>query len=269
MPTHPSPLRAPLPPRHDGCVRRAFLAVLAASSTFALAQAPTTAPPSSAVEKAPDSATFANLAGSFRVQVPPSWRQLAPGELKALTAAVPQLPHDVRQNVPHMFYAVGPVEAWLRGEFDGEYLYVVEQDAEWHLDGDLKARLQQMWSDKGATDGQRYEVLSAERVSLGPEAHPAVVADRRITPTDGRALRSLDVHVPTGGREVTLCWTCREDAFDQKRGEFLARAHTIALARKSRGEQKLSDRLWTPLLAGGVVGIILLVLYRKARRPPV
>ena len=87
MPTHPSPLRAPLPPRHDGCVRRAFLAVLAASSTFALAQAPTTAPPSSAVEKAPDSATFANLAGSFRVQVPPSWRQLAPGELKALTAA--------------------------------------------------------------------------------------------------------------------------------------------------------------------------------------
>lgn len=249
-------------------MRRAFLAVLAASSTFALAQVPAATPPSSAVAQVPDSATFANLAGSFRVQVRSNWRQLAPGELKALAAAVPQLPHDVRQNVPHLFYAVGPVEAWLRGEFDGEYLYVVEQDAEWHLDGDLKARLQQMWSEKGAADGQGYDVLAAERVSLGPEAHPAVVAERRITPKAGAAFRSLDVHVPTGGREVTLCWTCRDDAFDAKRAEFLARAHTIALARKSRGEQKLSDRLWTPLLAGGAVGVILIVLYRKARRPP-
>ena len=251
-------------------MRRAFLAVLAASSTFAIAQAPTVAPAPTATSnpQEPSGAPFANRAGSFRVQVPQGWRQLAPGELKALAAAVPQLPHDIRQNVPHSFYAVGPVDAWLRGEFDGEYLYVVEQDAEWHLDGDLKARLQQMWSEKGAADGQRYEVLAVERITLGSEAHPAVVADRRIVPAQGAALRSLDVHVPTGGREVTLCWTCREDAFAQKRDEFLARARTLALARKSRGEQKLSDRLWTPLLAGGAVGIVLLVLYRKARRPP-
>lgn len=211
---------------------------------------------------------FTNRAGTFRVELPQDWRQLAPGESKPLAVAVADLPHDVRQNVPDMFYAVGPVDRWLRGDFDGEYLYVVEQDSEWHVDGDLKARLQQMWDDKGADDGQRYEVLSATKSKLGADGNDAVVVERRIRPARGPALRSLDLHVPTGGREVTLCLVSKEEGFDARREGLLARANSLALARKQRGESTLSDRLWTPILVGAGVGLVFLVLYKKTRRPP-
>lgn len=245
---------------------RAFIALLAASVTFLAASSAQETPPSQ--PRANTTRPFTNRAGSFRIDLPADWRQLGPAELTTLASVLPSLPHDITQNVPHLFYAVGPIERWLRKDFDGEYLYVVEQDAEWHLDGDLKQRLQQMWSQKSASDGQTYEILSAERTQLGADANPAVMVERRIRSKAGDSYRSLDLHIPTGGREVTLCLMARDDAFDSKRSELLARANTVSLARRSRGETKLSDRLWTPLAAGAVVGILFLILYRRSRRPP-
>lgn len=248
-------------------LRAQSLILVASLASLAHAQA---VPAATQREAAAPRATkpFTNRAGTFRVELPQDWRQLAPAESKPLAAAVADLPHDVRQNVPEMFYAVGPVDRWLRGDFDGEYLYVVEQDAEWHLDGDLKARLQQMWDDKGADDGQRYEVLSATQSKLGADGYDAVVVDRRIHPARGSALRSLDLHVPTGGREITLCLVAKEEGFDSRRPELMARANSLTLARKQRGEATLSDRLWTPILVGAGVGLLFLVLYKKTRRPP-
>jgi len=246
-------------------VLRAPLALIAASTTLLAVSLAQEAP--QPTQRSQATRPFTNRAGSFRIDLPADWRQLGPAELKALTTTLPSLPQDVTQNVPHLFYAVGPIDRWMRGEFDGEYLYVVEQDAEWHLDGDLKARLQQMWSAKAADDGQSYEILSAERAQLGADANPAVIVERRIRTKAGETLRSLDLHVPTGGREVTLCLATRDDAFEKKRSELIARANTLSLARRSRGETKLSDRLWTPLAAGAVVGILFLILYRRSRRP--
>ncbi|MEY4830555.1 MAG: hypothetical protein RLZZ562_2351 [Planctomycetota bacterium] len=245
---------------------RAPLALIAASTTLLAVTLAQEAPQPSQQSQA--TRPFTNRAGSFRIDLPADWRQLGPAELRTLTTTLPSLPHDVTQNVPHLFYAVGPVERWMRKDFDGQYLYVVEQDAEWHLDGDLKARLQQMWSEKGKDDGQTYEILSAERAQLGADANPAVIVERRIRTKAGDAFRSLDLHVPTGGREVTLCLVARDDAFEEQRSQLLARANTLSLARRSRGETKLSDRLWTPLAAGAVVGILFLILYRRSRRPP-
>ncbi len=210
---------------------------------------------------------FTNRANTFRIEVQADWRQLAPGELRLLAAKIADLPHDVRQNLPDNFYAVGPVDRWLRGDFDGEYVYVVEQSAEWHLDGDLKARLQQMWDEKGADDGQRYETLTAERGKLGADGNDAVIVERRIHPARGPALRSIDLHVPTGGREITLCLVAKDDGFDARRPGLMARANSLTLARKQRGEATLSDRLWTPILVGAGVGLVFLVLYKKSRRP--
>ena len=211
---------------------------------------------------------FRNRSQSFRIDLPIGWRQLAPGELTSLRQSLASLPYDLRQNEPSLFYGVGPVERWLAGEFDGVYLYVVEQDAEWHLEGELQARLQHMWDHKGASDGMHYEVLSATPSKIGPDAHPAVVVERRISPVLGRVQRSLDIHVPTAGRELTLCLTCWDEEFPARVAAFRAALDTMTFARRSRGELTLSDRLWTPVIAGGVVGIVLIVLYRRSRRPP-
>lgn len=248
-------------------LRALCLTLVASTASRADAQAaPATTPQQHASPRA--TKPFTNRAGTFRVELPTDWRQLAPGEVKQLVAAVPDLPHDVCQNVPDLFYAVGPVDRWLRGDFDGEYLYVVEQDAEWHVDGDLAARLQQMWDQKGADDGQRYEALSAAEGKLGTEQHDALVVERRIHPARGPALRSIDLHVPTGGREITLCLVAKDDGFDARRQDLMARANSLTLARKQRGEASLSDRLWTPILVGAGVGLVFLVLYKKTRRPP-
>jgi len=41
---------------------------------------------------------------------------------------------------------------------------------------------------------------------------------------------------------------------------------TLELARRARGEATLGDRLWTPLIAAAVVGILLAALYRHTKR---
>lgn len=217
----------------------------------------------------PDLAPFQNRANTFRISLPAAWRQIAPSETAALAAAIPGLPYDLRQNEPQLFYGVGPVAQWLQGNFEGAYLYVVEQDQEWRLEGDLRERLQQMWANKGAVDGNRYETLAAAKAELGPDRNPAVLAERRIAAPSGRVQRSIDAHVPTGGRQVTLSLVCDERDYDRLEAPMREWLATLQLARRARGEVTLSDKLWTPLLAGAAVGAVLLILYRRTRRPPV
>lgn len=257
--------------------------LLLAASPHALAQTPDAAEPQKAsapqdkkrqvirepVPPAAGEVAFQNRARTFQVHLPHDWRQLAPAEVKRVREACKTLPHDLRQNEPTMFYGVGPVERWLAGEFDGVYLYVVEQDAEWHLEGEPRERLQHMWDHKGERDGHRYTVLRADRTDVGFDAYAAVVAERRIEPVDGRAQHSLDVHVPTGGRELTLCFACWEDEWAAREPELRRRIDTLSFARPARGEVTLSDRLWTPVLFGAGIGLVLVVLYKRNRRPPV
>lgn len=219
------------------------------------------------IPPAPGDAVFQNRARTFQVHLPKDWRQIAPAEVRPVREACKGLPYDLRQNEPALFYGVGPVDRWHAGDFDGTYLYVVEQDAEWHLEGDLRERLQHMWDHKGERDGQRYTVLRADRAEVGFDAYAAVVAERRIEPVSGRAQRSLDVHVPTGGREVTLCFTCWDDEWAAREPALRARIATLSFARPARGEVSLSDRLWTPILLGAGVGLVLVVLYKRNRRP--
>lgn len=252
-------------------VPAAILSALIASGSgrTAAQETPQVPPQLQPREPGPGMQAFRNRAQSFRVDLPDDWRQLAPGEVLSLRRAVTDLPHDLRENEPALFYGVGPVDRWLAGTFDGVYLYVVEQDAEWHLEGDLRERLQHMWDHKGEHDGIRYEVLSATKTEIGPDLHPAVLAERRISPVVGRTQHSLDVHVPTGGRELTLCFVSWDENFATAVPTFRAAIDTMTFARRSRGELTLSDRLWTPVLAGAAVGLVLLLLYRRSRRPPV
>lgn len=235
-------------------------ALLALGSLAAQQQPPPTPTP------LPGMRPFQNRANSFRIDLPEDWRQLAPAETQKLAAAIAPLPADLGKNEPAMFYAVGPIDRWLGREFDGRYLYVVEQDNEWHSDENLAARLEQMWRDKGAREGIDYAVAEVQQITIGRDKGPAVSCIRTIGAKGLPQQKSLDVHIPTGGQELTLCFFAWAADFDRELPRYRQLLDTIELARPARGEAQLSDRLWTPLVAGAVVGLCFVLAYRHTRR---
>jgi hypothetical protein len=209
--------------------------------------------------------TFVARNGTFQLELPATWRQLAPAEARTI-AALPGAPADLGYVEPRLFYAIGPVDDWLQGRFDAPWLWVVEQDNEWVVEDDFAARLQAMWRAKGEATGVRHELAEVRRDRVGPQQHPALTARRTSTPRTGATTVSLDVHAPTGGRQVSLAFTCRAEQFAQWEPEFRRWLATARFARPAQGEPELSDRLWTPLATGAVVTVLLLLLYKHTRR---
>lgn len=225
-------------------------------ASFAIAQAPVR--------------TFRNRSGTFQLELPATWRQLAPNEARQVGSR-PGAPRDLAYVEPRLFYAVGPVDEWLAGTFAGPWLWVVEQENEWHLgedfDNEVVPQLREMWQKKGATNGVHYELAAIRREEIGTGKHHAIVAVRTTTPADGTpATKSLDVHAPAGGQQFSLSFTCAAADFERLEPEFRIWLATLTFARPARGEVKISDRLWTPVLTGLLVGAVLLVLYKHTRR---
>jgi hypothetical protein len=77
--------------------------------------------------------------------------------------------------------------------------------------------------------------------------------------------QSFDVHAPTGQQQITLSFTCTPEKFAQWQPEFRRWLDTLTFARVPDEPATLSDRLWTPILVGGAVGLVLLLLYRHTR----
>lgn len=210
--------------------------------------------------------TFANVSDTFRIGLPPTWRQLAPNEARRLAGLDLGLPRNLARTEPGLFYPVGPVDAWLAGRFDGTYLYVVEQDNEWQLDDGFAVLLQEMWRAKGEEDRVRHELADVRRTELEGIGSNVVTCIRTSIPAEGRAQRSLDCYVPTGGRQISLAFTSWADEFEQREPAFRAWLATLRVARPARGEQTVADRMWGPLAGGTVVGLLLLFLYKRSRR---
>ncbi len=252
--------------RHDAEVR-ALTAVLAAAllCCSALAQQSTTSAALPALQ--PGMQRFYDRGRVFRVDLPDGWRQLAPREVPQVEAAVPGLPYDVRQNEPSMFFAIGAIDDWRKGTFDGRYLYVVYQDNEWQVDGDLAGQLQALWQKKGDADGIRHELAQVAKTEVGPDRHPAITCVRTSTPKKGgEPQQSLDVYVPSGGMQLTLSFTCFARDFARHEASLRAMVGSLGFARRAKGEAKPADQLWTPIVVGAVVGLVLVFLYRSRRR---
>ncbi|MBX3464623.1 MAG: hypothetical protein KF830_15750 [Planctomycetes bacterium] len=209
--------------------------------------------------------TFIARNGTFQLDLPASWRQLSPGEARTI-AALPGAPADLGYVEPRLFYAIGPVDDWLQGRFDTPWLWVVEQDNEWVVDDDFAFGLRRLWQQRGEATGTRHELAEVRRDEAGPRRHPVLTARRTSTLPGGGATTSLDVHAPTGGRQVSLSFTCRAGDFDRWEPEFRNWLATVRFARAAQGEPQLSDRLWTPLATGAVVTVLLLLLYKHTRR---
>lgn len=219
----------------------------------------------------PELRQFRNQNRSFQIDLPASWRQLAPNEARRV-AAMPGAPADLGYVEPRLFYAVGPVDEWLAGRFDGPWLWVVEQENEWLIgEGeDLPTRLAAMWRTKGEASGITHELGAVMREPVGTGGHLSIVALRTSTPkADGKApTKSLDVHAPAGGQQFSLSFTCRAADFATHEADFRRWLTTLGFARQARGEPKLKDRLWTPILTGAAVTIVLLLLYKHTHRRP-
>jgi hypothetical protein len=209
---------------------------------------------------------FRNRAMTFRIELPANWRQLAPNEALRISEN-PKAPAELGLSQPNGYYAVGPVDEWLAGGFTSPWVQVVEQDNEWHLGDDFAAQLAEKWRKEGAATGVEYVLADIRRDKVGAQAREVLTARRTSTPKPPRLpLASLDVHAPAGGQEITLCFTCPAPEFARWDQEFHRWLQTLAFAHAARGEQKLSDRLWTPILGGAVVGLVLLLLYKHTRR---
>lgn len=212
----------------------------------------------------PATARFQNLNGTFALELPADWRQLAPDEARRLREL---LPADLHRTEPRQYYGVGPVQDWLGGTFTGVYLSVAEQAEEWPEEADVAGRIRAEWQRSGDASGDRHEVLGVTRTAVGPDRHPAIECRRRTVPADGGPeVASLDLYAGTGGRQVILSLRAPETEWARWEPRFRRWLGTLTFARRARGQPTLSDRLWTPLAAGGVVGLLFLWLYRRNRR---
>jgi hypothetical protein len=63
-----------------------------------------------------------------------------------------------------------------------------------------------------------------------------------------------------------MCLSVRpQPSFAALEPEFRRWLTTLTFARVRKGQTSLGDRLWTPLLTGGAVGLVLLLLYKHTR----
>jgi hypothetical protein len=248
-----------MPRMRRACSRLGWMVI--ASAVVAAADARTQAPAQAPAPPAP----FRNLNASFHIAVPDAWRQLAPNEARTL-ANDPRAPSRLCLAQPRHFYAVGPVAQWLAGDFRGPWLYVVEQPQEWYVSDTFADDLRAMWAAEGAASGERHELHDIRRAHVGAQQVEVVMA-RRVTHAPGGRppVASLDVHAPNGGRQLTLSFCCPPAEFDANEASFHAWLQTLTFARIAKGQASLGDRLLTPLLVGGLVGIVLLVLYKHTR----
>lgn len=208
---------------------------------------------------------WGNRAGTFQVELPAQWRQLAPGEALRLRD-VPAAPTDLTLAQPNAFYAVGPVDQWLAGDFRGAWLYVVEGGDEWYVTDSFAADLATMWQQRAAATGEQHELADVQRTVVGEQQVEVVIATRVATPPDARpAVKCLDVYAPAVGKQVCLSFRCAPGEFAAHEAEFRAWAQSLTFARVRKGQANLVDRLWTPVVTGLVVGVVLLLLYRHTR----
>lgn len=211
---------------------------------------------------------FFDPARRYHLELPASWRLLAPLEARELSAR-PGFPKQLHLVEPGYFHVIGAVDRWLVGEFDGVWLYVNVASDEWVTDDTFVSELAGKWQAISASEGIEHQLAEVRREKVGAEGYEAITALRTSTPAgDGMATQSLDLHVPSGGRQLSFSFTCSREDFAGHEAAFRRMAATLTLAKRSRGPATWSDRLLTPVLVGSLVGVVLVVLYRRSRAMP-
>ena len=201
---------------------------------------------------------------SFSVILPDGWRQLTPDEARTLSRRADKpIPGDVVGPRPAAYYPYGEVDGWLEDGFDGRCLTVVKVDGEPSMDDEGLASVRGQAKD--AAGGWTRKVLEASVVELGAANHKVIQCTSRLVPgTGARPCLALELFIPTAGDTLILGFRAHEPDFATALPGFREVAATLSVARAARGPSKLGDRLLYPAIIGALVGLLLLVLRKKA-----
>ncbi|MFT4841131.1 MAG: hypothetical protein ACI8UD_003091 [Planctomycetota bacterium] len=209
--------------------------------------------------------TFKNYNRTFQLELPDGWRQIAPTEADTLSEEI-EAPPDIRPTQPRVIYTVGPIDKWLDGKFDGPWLRMIEKKNAMYIGDDYQQLVRDTWRRQAEITGVTHQIGDIRIEKLGTQQVECVVVVRTSTPPKPRAVtKSLDVHAPTANQHLIFSFGCPDHQFDRWQPEFRRWLDTLTFARAPEPAETLSDRLWTPLLVGGAVGLVLLLLYKHTR----
>jgi len=213
----------------------------------------------------PSLTTFQNYNRTFQLDLPEGWRQIAPNEAVQIGANA-QAPPNITPTSPRSLYTVGPIDTWLAGDLDGPWLRVIERKDAWYIDDDYEQTVRDNWRQQSDSTDVWHQVEQVKLEKIGTQQVECIVAIRTSTPPKPRvATQSLDIHVPTANQQLIFSFGCPVDQFSQLQPKFRRWLETLTFARVAEAPATLADRLWTPLLVGGAVGIVLLLLYKHTR----
>lgn len=209
--------------------------------------------------------TFQNYNRTFQIDLPTGWRQIAPNEAVQLSND-PKAPPDLTPTSPRLLYTVGPIDLWLKGDLSGPWLRVLERKDEWYIEADYATALRQHWQQQSDSTDVSHQIDAVQLEKIGTQQVECIVAIRSTTPKSPRTTtKAIDVHIPTANQQLILSFGCPKEQFARWEPEFRQWLSTVTFARVAAAPATLSDRLWTPLLVGGAVGIVLLLLYKHTR----
>ena len=245
--------------------------IVAAAALGLIAQPTPGQTPSPRPQEPAAHTTFKNFNRTYQIDLPAGWRQIAPNEAVQLSEN-PAAPRDVHPAQPTAIYSIGPIDAWLQGDFSGSWIYVIERRDQWYIADDFDQTIRQHWREQSSSSEVTHVVHEVAREKLGTQGVECIVATRTSTPKgsgtpqgSGQAVRSLDVHAPTAKQQIVLSFTCPEEQFAQWQPEFRSWLASLTFARPAQDPATLADRLWTPMLVGAGVGLVLLLLYKHTR----
>ena len=208
---------------------------------------------------------FENYNHTFQLELPDGWRQIAPNEAVALKDQ-PNAAPGLYPTQPRLMYTVGPIDDWLSGDLSGAWLRVIERKDTWYIGDDFENFIREHWREESTNTDVAHQIENVRLEKVGTQQVECITAIRTSTPTPPRpATRSLDIHIGTANQQLTLSFGSASKDFDEWQPKFHDWLESLILARVAESPQTLSDRLWTPLLVGGVVGLVLLLLYKHTR----
>ena len=209
--------------------------------------------------------TFRNHNRTFQIDLPAGWRMAAPNEAVRIREHA-NVPLELRVSEPRLMYPVGPVESWLEGDFSSPCMIVVERRDRWYIEHDYEQVLRSHWAAHAEHNGVEHELSDVRLEKIGTQQVECVVAVRTTKqPQQATAMRFLEAHCPTAKQQLTIAFGCPPAEFPRWQPEFRRWLATLTFARTAEEQPKLADRLWTPIIAGAVVGLVLLALYRRSR----
>ena len=155
------------------------------------------------------------------------------------------------------------VRAALANGFDGRCLTVTREDGEPALTEVTLQQVREVARQRTSSTGARNEIEHLKIGSVGKRNHPVIESSFVVRTKAGVAIaRVLEFLVPTGGKTLRFSYRASPRDFAEAEPVFRRSAATLQIAAPAEGRKELSDKLKMPLIIGGVVGLIFLVLYK-------